>query len=247
MIFVIAMAGESRRFSDAGYGAKFMLPLAGAPLFDHAVSSFANYFDNAEFLFVLRSEAEPFVRTRCRALGIARTHLAMLNRPTSGQAETVLLGLDSAAVRDEAAITIFNVDTLRPGYLAPPLLGDGDLEVFEGQGDNWSFVAPDPTRPSHVLETSEKRPISSLCCTGLYRFHAAGDFRWAFRHPPPPRGAAEARERYVAPLYNALIGRGQDICYTRIDPRAVRFCGTPEEYEALRGEGESLAEQMRDA
>ena len=126
----------------------------------------------------------------------------------------MLLGLDGAAIADHAAITVFNIDTFRPGYRAPALTCDGDLEVFEGEGDNWSFVAPDPLHPPRVLETSEKRAISRLCCTGLYRFAAAGNFRWAFHHPVPPRGAAEQSERYVAPLYNALIARGGDIRYT---------------------------------
>jgi MobA-like NTP transferase domain len=234
VIFVIAMAGESRRFLAAGYGAKFMLPLAGAPLFDHAVSSFADYFNTAGFLFVLRPEAEDFARARCRALGVASTNFIALERPTAGQAESVLLGLDAAAIPGGTPVTIFNIDTFRPGYRAPPLVGDGDLEVFEGQGDNWSFVAPDPACPGRVRETSEKRTISRLCCTGLYRFTRADDFRWAFHNPTQPQGDAERQERYVAPLYNALIGQGRDIRYTLIERDAVIFCGTPEEYEGLK-------------
>jgi hypothetical protein len=233
MMFVIAMAGESRRFREAVYGDKYRLPLNGVPLFDHAVGSFSHYFASAEFLFVLRPDAEDFVRLRCRIMGIAQTRLAVLPHATSGQAESVFLGLEQAAVADSTPLTIFNIDTFRPGYRAPPLQGRGDLEVFEGEGDNWSFVAPDPARPARVQEASEKRPISRLCCTGLYRFAAAGDFRWAFRHPAPPRGDAEQRERYIAPLYNALIARGDDIYYSLISRDAVVFCGTPDEYEAL--------------
>jgi MobA-like NTP transferase domain len=236
MIFVIAMAGESRRFRDAGYGPKYALELNGTPLFDHAVGSFARHFARDEFLFVLRPDAEGFVRQRCRALGISHCRFSILPRLTGGQAESVLLGLDQAAISDGEAITIFNIDTIRPYYDALPLECDGELEVFEGQGANWSFVAPDPLVPGRVFETSEKRPISRLCCTGVYRFRTAGDFRWAFFNPAPPRGSAEERESYVAPLYNALIARGRDIRYTRIDRSAVIFCGTPEEYEELRGQ-----------
>ncbi len=233
MIFVIAMAGEGRRFHDAGYGDKYRLMLDCVPLFDHAVGSFSHYFGGARFLFVLRPEAEEFVRQRSHTLDIAQAQIAVLPRATSGQAESVFLGLEQAAIADATPLTIFNIDTFRPSYRAPPLRGGGDLEVFEGEGDNWSFVAPDPARPGRVLETSEKRPISRLCCTGLYRFAAAGDFRWAFQHPTPPHGEAEQRERYIAPLYNALINRDRDIRYTVIDRSAVTFCGTPEEYEVL--------------
>lgn len=237
MIFVIAMAGKSRRFRDAGYAPKFMLPLNGRPLFDLAVGSFSRYFASAEFLFVLRPGARKFVAERCRHLGIAKARLAVLPAPTSGQAESVALGLEQAQVKDDTPITIFNIDTIRTGYRAPPLAGSGDLEVFEGEGEGWSFVAPDPDRPGRVLETSEKRPISRLCCTGLYRFAQARDFHWAFRNPAPPASEAELRERYVAPLYNALITRGLDIRYTLIGRESVGFCGTPEEYESLKSSG----------
>jgi hypothetical protein len=233
MMFVIPMAGESRRFRDVGYGDKCRLLLNGVPLFDHAVSSFIHYFTSAAFLFVLRPDAAEFVRQRCGALGILRARLAVLPHATSGQAESVFLGLEQMAIADDTPLTIFNIDTFRAGYRAPPLQGSGDLEVFEGNGDNWSFVAPDPARPGRVQETSEKRPISRLCCTGLYRFAAAADLRWAFQHPAPPRGEAEQCERYIAPLYNALIARGDDIYYSLISRDAVVFCGTPDEYEAL--------------
>jgi hypothetical protein len=233
MIFVIAMAGESQRFRDAGYGDKYRLTLEGVPLFDHAVKSFSYYFGSEEFLFVLRPDAEEFVRQRCASLGIAQAQLVVLPHVTSGQAESVFLGLKEAGITEGAPLTIFNIDTFRPGYCSPPFQGSGDLEVFEGEGGNWSFVAPDPRQPWRVGETSEKRPISRLCCTGLYRFAAAKDFCWAFQNPVPPQGQAEHRERYIAPLYNALIARGDDIRYSLISRDAVIFCGTPEEYEAL--------------
>jgi hypothetical protein len=237
MIFVIPMAGESRRFHDAGYSQpKFRLAAHGVPVFDHAVNSFAAYFRSDNFLFVLRgADAADFVRQRCGRLGIERVDVVTLDAPTAGQAETVLLGLDAAKVDDEESIAVFNIDTFRPGYRKPPQVADtgcgGYLEVFRGEGANWSFVAPRPDRRGEVASVVEKHPISDLCCTGLYYFRRAGDFRWAYRNPAPPRSEAERRERYVAPLYNALIGRGDRIALELIDASDVVFCGTPPEYE----------------
>jgi hypothetical protein len=85
---------------------------------------------------------------------------------------------------------------------------------------------------------AEKLPISDLCCTGLYHFRKAGDFRWAYRRPAPPRSEAERRERYVAPLYNALIARGDRIAFTVVDPSGIVFCGTPQEYEKAQASEE---------
>lgn len=235
-MFVIPMAGESRRFKEAGFlEPKYRLAAHGAPVFDHAVRSFAAYFASDAFLFVLRgAEAEAFVRERCAALGIADATVVRLGHPTAGQAETVLLGLDLAGVGDDESIVIFNIDTFRPAYRKPPQVADagcdGYLEVFKGSGEGWSFVAPDPHRAGAVAEVAEKKAISDLCCTGLYHFRRAGDFRWAYRNPVAPKSEAERRERYVAPLYNPLIACGFAIGLQMIDPSEVIFCGTPEEY-----------------
>jgi hypothetical protein len=49
-------------------------------------------------------------------------------------------------------------------------LGEGYLEVFRGEGDNWSFVRPIAEESTQIDLTTENTPISDLCCTGLYHF-----------------------------------------------------------------------------
>lgn len=234
-MIVIPMAGRSQRFRDAGYEQpKFMLPLSGASVFDHAVGSFERYFADTSFLFiVVGEEAAAFVARSCERLGLERAEVVTLSAPTGGQAETVIRGLDRANVANDTPLTIFNIDTFRPGYVAPGAWFeglDGWLEVFRGEGDNWSYVGPARGDVPLVLETAEKRPISDLCCTGLYHFARAGDLRAAFaaelRNP-------QGRELYVAPLYNHLIGFGARIGYSLIQRDEVVFCGTPAEYETL--------------
>jgi len=233
-MIVIPMAGRSQRFFDAGYSApKHRLLLGGESVFAHAVGSFASYFNSLPFLFIVNSEFEAaaFVEVECARLGIAQVRLHVLAGPTAGQAETVELGLGSTS--DATPITIFNIDTFRPGFDFPgPWFAelDGWLEVFEGEGPNWSYVRPAPSEEPLALETAEKRPISDLCCTGLYHFARAGDFRAALA---AERLAPQAAELYVAPLYNHLIRKGARIGYNRIDPSEVIFCGTPAEYEGL--------------
>jgi len=227
------MAGRSQRFYDAGYDVpKFQLPLGGESVFAHAVGSFASFFKSLPFLFIVSDEAaSDFVSGECRRLGIANWRIIPLAGPTAGQAETVALGLERADISDDAPLTIFNIDTFRPGFDFPTLSRlDGWLEVFEGEGANWSYVRPAPGEEPLALETAEKRPISNLCCTGLYHFARAGDFRAALS---AERAAPQAAELYVAPLYNHLIARGLRVGYSRIDPADVVFCGTPAEYQAL--------------
>ncbi len=236
-MIVIPMAGRSQRFFDAGYRQpKFMLDLAGRSVFAHAVDSFRDAFEQERFLFILQEEAAAadFVRAQCAALGVRDYDLVGLTQPTAGQAETVALGLDYLSTPATTPLTIFNIDTFRPGFTFPasPLAAmDGWLEVFRGEGANWSYVRPAPGPEPLALETAEKRPISDLCCTGLYHFARAGDFRRAL---DAERAAPQAAELYVAPLYNHLIQTGAQIGYREIPREQVIFCGTPAEYEGLR-------------
>lgn len=235
-MIVIPMAGTSRRFLDAGYeNAKFMLPLWDGYVFDYAVSSFADQFSDTEILFIYRQtrSQKEFLESRVRALGIKHAHLCALEELTAGQAETVEVGIDRAELAPETPLTIFNIDTFRLPWVRPPGIpgkADGWLEVFRGEGDNWSFVRP-ADEPGLAAETTEKVPISDLCCTGLYHFATADLFKEALaeerRNPSSP-------ELYIAPIYNHLIERGHRIGYGVIESDAVLFCGVPNEYEELQ-------------
>ncbi len=98
-MIVIPMAGQSRRFTEAGYTVpKYMLPLHGRSVFAHAVASFDRYFHSHPFLFIARDVAgtADFIATECRNLGIADVRVALLEHPTAGQAETVERGIAQA-------------------------------------------------------------------------------------------------------------------------------------------------------
>jgi tetratricopeptide (TPR) repeat protein len=168
-------------------------------------------------------------------MGIEDTRICLLEEPTRGQAETVEFGINHLGVDDATPLTIFNIDTFRPGFTFPDFARHansfGYLEVFRGQGANWSYVLPSPGEAPKVLETAEKRPISDLCCTGLYHFAHAGDFREALAME---RLSPSAAELYVAPLYNYIIAAGKTCHYVIIPPEQVVFCGIPAEYDALK-------------
>lgn len=238
-MIIIPMAGLSSRFFKAGYTQpKYMLEAKGATLFDHALNSFRAYFQSETFVFIVRNvyDTPAFVKKRATALGILSFHIVALEEETRGQAETVYLGLQGLPV-DDQPITVFNIDTFRPGFIYPDLtqLGAGYLEVFQGSGDNWSFAKPRSSDSTEVIETAEKRAISDLCCTGLYHFAQCSDFMTAYEHYLNlPQSQWEKGELYIAPLYNHLIQQGKTIHYHLIARDDVIFCGVPCEYDAFR-------------
>jgi hypothetical protein len=246
-MIVIPMAGQSRRFHEAGYGRpKYELPVGGESLFACCTRSFEHYFRTERFVFVCRSDldAPAFIDAECARLGLVDYVTVALAGPTRGQAESVLLGLEGADYGGAESILIFNIDTIRPHYRFPStaLSSDGYLEVFRGEGSHWSFVRPAASFGALVAQTSEKQRISALCCTGLYYFARAGDFAAACRDALRDFEAYRAQwgELYIAPLYNAMIRAGKRVTYHETAGDQVHFSGTPAEYQALLGAGRVL-------
>lgn len=241
-MIILPMAGLSSRFFKAGYDKpKYMLDLHGIPVFDHALGSFANLFSTDQFLIICRDVygTPQFVEERVRALGLAKQNvdIVVLSKETDGQAETVAEGLRQSALNHEQLATIFNIDTFRPQFQYPTTFDhravDGYLEVFRAPGDHWSFVRPD-TGTDRVTEVTEKVRISDLCSNGLYHFRSADFFLSLFgniadKDPTELQGS----EYYVAPLYNIALKAGADIRFVEIPTEAMRFCGTPDEYQTL--------------
>jgi NDP-sugar pyrophosphorylase family protein len=238
-MIVIPMAGASTRFFKAGYDKpKYMLKAHGETLFEHSVNSFKAYFNTVPFLFILRDVfyTKDFVKKHAQKLGIKEFYISILTTETRGQAETVTLGLEDLlkqGVDYQGAITIFNIDTFRENFVYPDLtkLVQGYLEVFQGNGDNWSFVKPLHSSSTEVIQTTEKKPISDLCCTGLYHFSAIQYYLDAYQqYLTKPVDEWEKGELYVAPLYNLLIKKGLKVHYHLIKRDDVVFCGVPDEY-----------------
>lgn len=235
-MILIAMAGKSSRFFAQGYTQpKYELLVGDKTLFQLSVESFASCFHSEHFVFVTRAEfsARKFIERECQKMGVDSFSVVDLEYDTAGQAESVFLGLRDAS--DDAPLTIFNIDTIRHHFVQPNLLNcDGYLDVFEGDGSNWSFAkcAPGSKR---VIETAEKIAISNLCSTGLYFYKTVGLYRQAYDLVMRERSNYVSRwkELYIAPMYNELIAQGCNI-QVNICPREdVLFSGTPEEYQQL--------------
>jgi hypothetical protein len=179
------------------------------------------------------------VRDRARALGISDWRVVPLSAPTLGQAETIALGLRAAGTARNQALTIFNIDTFRPGFAHPTAFDvravDGYLEVFEDDGANWSFVGPVPEDAAcRVARTTEKEPHIAPGLHGPVPLSLRGRLSDRLRRQARPGAeGVGAGELYVAPLYNDLIVRGADIRYACIARAAVEFCGVPGEYEEI--------------
>lgn len=236
MVFVFTMAGLSRRFSVAGYSKpKYMLPLGSGYVFDSAVSSFRAFFHTARFIFLVNSspQATSFVHERIKKLGILDYVIYPIDKVTRGQAETLAIGLERE--KSDFAFWVFNIDSIRHNFKVIDDIDncDGYLEVFTGEGDNWSFVLGDSM--GIVQRTTEKEPISNLCSNGLYYFKSSHQYL-SFYFEYRSDSENSNKELYIAPLYNYFISAGLVIRYEVISALSMSFAGIPSEYENLREE-----------
>ncbi len=236
------MAGQSRRFYQSGYTIpKYMLRAHGHTLFYLSLKSFKAYFNSNKFLFIARDKenVKDFIISEAKKLKIKKFEVILIEKETQGQAETVFLGLKKAKISGKTQIGIFNIDTIRPNFEIPNNLDqkktDGFLEVFKGRGKNWSYVLQKDSSTDIVLKTSEKVPISNLCCTGFYHFRSVKLYKKTFYKyfEKFKKNKKKFKELYIAPMYNIIIKEKGIIRFSLINKKNVFFCGVPKEYRSF--------------
>lgn len=236
MIFVFPMAGESSRFKKAGYDLpKYQLPIGNQDVFDMVIKPFLKFSSGNHFLFICLNKESviSYIQNKCLKYLLKNVSICPINEKTSGQAETVYLGLNR--MDHGSPLAIFNIDTFHLNFSPIEFDSneyskcDGVLEVFEDLGSNWSFAE---VHNGIVVKTAEKDPISNLASNGLYYFRSVGLYCESYRTYFAHGRGMEIGERYVAPIYNQLIADGRIVKTKKIQKRDLIFCGTPREYEA---------------
>ena len=239
MTLVFPMAGLSSRFTKVGYEKpKYMLPVENNSVFYHAVNSFKSLFNNTKVVFICRNiyNTEEFIEFECKKMNLVNYEIVILDKPTDGQAETVYLGLKKINIDINDSLLIFNIDTFRPNFILPSELDfnkiDGYLEVFNAEGNHWSFILSENAKSNKVVQTAEKERISDLCSSGLYYFKYLSDFNKIFEKIVFKNDKVK-NEFFIAPMYNYMIAENKDIRYSKILLDEIIFCGTPDEYSLL--------------
>jgi hypothetical protein len=227
------MAGKSSRFFNAGYtDFKYKLTAGGKSLFTHSLETFKDYFSNATFYFgyIGKYVDKDFLIKELLKIGVVNYHLIDLEVDTSGQAESVYKILKN--INDNKKIVIFNIDT-KIGYFEYSnnlSLKDGYVEVFEGEGDHWSFIKLD--KNNNITEVTEKKRISNLCSNGLYVFKNKSIFIETY-DSLYGTGRLINNETFIMPMYGTLL-KSKNIGYKLVDINTHDFFGTPSEYDNFK-------------
>jgi len=220
------MAGAGKRFKDKGYDLpKYKILIKKKTMFEWALTSLKNFFDKHFIFIALYDEniASDFIKDKCKKLNIKKYDVILLDKITSGQAETVL---KAEQYVEEDDFLIYNIDTyVKPSEInKKDIKGDGWIPCFKAVGNHWSFVKFN--NKLKVNEVTEKIRISGYGTIGLYYFKSIDLFREAYTNYYKRK---ENTERYIAPIYNYLIKKKKTVYTTILDKNKIHVLGTPKE------------------
>ncbi|MBW7850055.1 MAG: NTP transferase domain-containing protein [Rhodospirillales bacterium] len=235
---VIPMAGEGKRFADAGFAApKPFIDIDGRMMIEHVLDNLA--IPEARYILLAREEhLRRFPAAERRLRQRADVEILPVEGLTEGTACTVLLA--RPFIDNDARLLIANCDQIvdfdcgafvedcgRRGW-------NGSILVFRdaARDPKWSFAKLDDA--GMVAEVREKVPISDLATVGIYLFSRGADFVDA-AIDMIARNDRVNGEFYTCPVYNYAIRRGAAIGIYEVASEQMHGVGTPEDLRAYCG------------
>lgn len=226
---VIPMAGQGRRFIEAGYlTPKPLLKLGDDLVIKHIIDIMK--MSQAQFIFIVRQDHCDGFQLDKRLLEIEpNAKIIRINEITQGAVCTVLLAKEY--LNDDNPMIIKDCDQIinwNPEHFFEFVernKADGAIVNIHTDRPNYSFSRVDPK--GRITETAEKSVISNHGSVGIYYFAKGSDFvKYAERMIA--KNMRVNNEFYTAPVYNQFI---QDFKTILHYPVAEMFqLGTPEEF-----------------
>lgn len=231
---IIPMAGEGKRFKDAGYELpKMLIKAKGKSLLEWSLESLPlNICNKLIFIglekhnhdFGLESYIENLMFNQFPSFDCV-----WINQTTRGQSETALKA--KHLIHSDDSLIIFNIDTFfQSKTLVSNLIGNnnGVLGAFKSKSPNFSYAMID--NQGFVTKVKEKEVISENALSGFYNFKRAKDF-FDIAQESINNNETFKGEFYIAPLYNKLIDDGHkyvlDFC------SVIEILGTPSELQSF--------------
>lgn len=247
MNIIIPIAGEGRRFVDAGYPDKPFVDVKGKPLIEVVLNSLPeSWKKQATFTFITRPEHSPRLKPLFKSIGI---DYQIVESPTTtkGAACSVLLAkkliLTAAGERPLIIVngdqivkfSVLNFNTLanllRAGSYAKEVTGV--IPVFKARGPKWSYAELDSM--NRVTYVAEKDPISQWATCGIYFWSNTNAFFDCAANMIYNERKVN-NEYYVAPVYNEIVKyKFLDGTVLALEVDQMIGLGTPEDVKAYVG------------
>jgi len=228
MTVIVTMAGMGSRFAEAGYTVpKYRIMARGRSLLEWSMDSLQAFTDEPFIFACLESENPEWIQATAQICGVRTSRIVTRRSLSGGQAETAYDVLSHA--EPESPLWIFNIDT----HITPMSMRPGDingaagcLHVVQSTEPNMSFVRYGSQ--GEVIEVAEKRRISTWASVGMYGFRSSQLYRSLYEDAYHAKRIPTVRdERYIAPMYELLLRRGEDVLAPRLRESHVQVLGTP--------------------
>jgi dTDP-glucose pyrophosphorylase len=222
---VVPLAGEGKRFKEAGYDVyKAFLPVGRQRMIDAVIS---NVRPSQDHLFTFVSRYDLLLDSLPSGSFVLR-----LDEPTDGAVSTVLKVREH--IDSDTPLLIVNSDQLIDfkidDFLAKAKNYDGLILTFPATDPKWSYAS---VKNGEVVGVAEKVPISNHATCGVYYFGSGHDFLQA-ADQMIRKNIRTKGEFYLCPVYNEYIAMGKTVGIYEVEAKAMHGLGTPEDYEAYQ-------------
>lgn len=198
---VIPMAGQSKRFTDAGYVIPKSLLMMGEKNMIETVVDNLSCKQTAVSLVINRNQIAE------SEIDINNVNIVGVDYMPDGPAMTALLSLDS--IDKDLPLVISNCDQIIEDFRMDTFLNfcdhhdlDGCLGVFHSNSPKNSYVKINSL--NEIVEVKEKEVISSIATNGLHYWRNAYIFEEAVKQMVEKNDSVND-EFYIAPSFNYMI------------------------------------------
>ena len=224
---LIPMAGEGKRFSDAGYSfPKPLIEVNKKPMIQLVIE---NLGINANYIFIVQKKhLEKYNLKYFLNLIMPNCKIVEVDSKTEGAACTTLLA--KKFINNNNQLMIANSDQfikwnpIDAMYFITNKKIDGAILTFKSSHPKWSFAKVD--KNGFVTEVAEKKPISNDATVGVYFWNKGSDYV-KYANKMIEKNIRTNNEFYVCPVYNEAILDKKKIINYEVDE--MWGLGTPED------------------
>lgn len=231
---VIPIAGEGKKFQEAGYSfPKPLIDIQGQTMIEVVVNNLRPKIPH-QFIFVgLKKHFEDFDLYHILQNATQNQfEIIKLTGSTAGAACSVLSAIQY--IDNNEPLLIANGDQYLAGgindFLDFAHTGnkDGAIMTFTASHPRWSYARTD--KQNRVIETAEKKVISKQATVGVYYFKHGQDFV-AGTQNMITKNIRTNNEFYVCPVFNELILANKQIFTYPVEFQTMQGLGTPEDLQ----------------
>lgn len=226
MNILIPMAGNGRRFVEAGYGPpKPLISVGGKSMIRRVVENLGG--PSQSYVFVVQKNhvigwgIDDYLRELC-----PDCRVVMVDGPTEGAACTALLA--GMFIDNNESLLIANADQIVSDFWMPQehFMPAGAIYTFQSEDPKWSYAA---VHEGWITAIAEKQVISDRATCGIYWYRRGSEFVH-YAKQMIKKNLRVNGEFYIAPVYNQMILDGGTV--VEIPVSGMIGLGTPEDLKA---------------